>query len=212
MISLKSALKLCLVIGPTDCYFYDMFTIIKESIAGGITSIQLRDKNLDEKHIYELGKRVLKTLPSSFLLIINDYVDVAKKLKVAVHLGQSDMECCLARKRLGKNSIIGLSIENIEQAKYYQYSEIDYFGIGPVFSTTSKLNVSQDIGIEGLMDIFKLLSHKPCLAIGGISTYNIDLLNKIGIDGIAVISAITQSKQPCLVAQMLLKSRNKSND
>lgn len=203
MINLIRAMKLCLVIGPGDCYPRDFFTVIQEAVAGGVTSIQLRDKQADEKQIAFLGKRLLDTFPA-VPLIINDHVEVAKFLNTGLHIGQSDMEYSIARKIMGQESWIGLSIENREQAKKYQSCDASYFGIGPVFSTNSKLDAASPLGIDGLNAVLSLLAPKPCVAIGGITLSNAALLARTNIQGVAVISAISAAKNPCYAAEQLL--------
>jgi thiamine-phosphate pyrophosphorylase len=209
MIDLKQALKLCLIIGNSNCHQQNLFEIIQQAIKGGITSLQLREKNTEEKDVANLGKELLKILPAHIPLIINDYVDVAKYLGTAVHLGQSDMGYSQARKKLGKKTIIGISIENINQAKSFQNCDNNYYGIGPIFTTRSKHNAAKPIGIHGLNKILTLLSQKPCIAIGGISLNNIASLKTTNIDGIAVISAVTKANSPYLATHQLITQWNK---
>ena len=204
MKNFSEALRLCLVIGHLDCHPHSMLTIIKQAIAGGVTSIQLREKNLTEEKIAKQGSQLLKILPHHIPLIINDHVAVAKFLKIPLHIGQADTKYQYARKIMGKAAIIGLSIENIRQANHFQSCDADYFGVGPVFATSSKSDAAPAIGLENLRTIVSILSPKACVAIGGVNQHNAAPVYKTGVCGIAVISAITQAENPYLATQKLL--------
>ena len=117
------------------------------------------------------------------------------------------MQYELARKKLGRNIIIGLSIENINQAEQCKNLDVDYYGVGPIFATESKADAAAAIGITELIIIQKILAAKPCVAIGGINITNIADVKNTGT-GVAVISAITQASNPQFAAQQLLASVN----
>lgn len=200
----KTSLKLCLVIGQHDCLHYDIFTTIKLAIQGGVTSIQLREKNITESELIELATQIRYLLPEKIPLIINDYVDVAAYLKLPVHIGQHDLVYTLTRKKMGPHGIIGLSVSNVEQAEQSKILDVDYYGIGPVFTTQSKVDAGKETGINALNHISTILKHKPCIAIGGINPQNIKQLRTSFIDGVAVISAIASSTAPTQAAEDLL--------
>ncbi len=205
-LSLEEKLKLYLVIGPADCGedVEVMLMIIQQAVRGGVRCIQLRDKTNDEVYVKETAQRIIEilkdleiTLEEEILFIINDHVHIATALNVGLHIGQNDMPYEKAREIMGREAIIGLSIENFSQAQAYRdaaYSiPVNYFGVGPIFPAVShsKPDVSPDIGVEELRKITGCLSHTPCVAIGGIKAYNIYQLQDSGIAGIAVISALT---------------------
>src|SRR3990167_7581894 len=107
--------------------------LISQTIAGGATHIQLRNKNCDKVILFTIGKKLLTiTRPKKIPLIINDHIDLALALDAdGVHIGQTDLPYSIARKLLGKNKIIGLSIQTLEQAKQAVNCDADYFGVGP---------------------------------------------------------------------------------
>ncbi|MDF1760806.1 MAG: thiamine phosphate synthase [Coxiellaceae bacterium] len=201
----QQALKCCLVIGPSCGVKHSWIDTIQLAIQGGITSIQLREKNASEAEMARMAKQLLKLLPSHIPLIINDHVDVAKQLQCAAHIGQSDMPFVEARRLLGTQSVTGLSIENLEQARQYKNCGATYFGVGPVFTTGSKPDAAEALGINKTIQIIELLDPTPCVLIGGIDKTNVHHLPPQK-SGIAVISAITQAISPLLATQQLLKA------
>ncbi len=197
------ALKLCLVIGPLDCRPHDFFTVLEQAIDGGVSCIQLRDKNASPEQTEKLARQILKITPPNIPLIINDHVNVAKKLNCALHIGQTDMNYHQVREILGGQAIIGLSINNLFQAKQYKNCGANYFGIGPIFPTHSKSNATPPLGIDHLNIINKQLAPTPCIAIGGINPNNVASVFSAHIAGVAVISAIAQANNPKHAAQQL---------
>jgi thiamine-phosphate pyrophosphorylase len=171
--------------------------VVKSLIPHGISCVQLRMKNASTTTLLETGyalKTLLKTYPIK--LIINDHIDIAKQLDAdGVHLGQDDASIDEARATLGPEKILGLSLENLQQAKYFANTDVDYFGVGPVFSTTTKADAAPVIGVDALHD-FRHLINKPLVAIGGIHHKNINNVLKTGVDGVAVVSAILAHASP----------------
>lgn len=206
MDNLKQALTLCLVIGPSYCEENAFDAIIDNAIKGGATAIQLRDKKIDDSHFIHIANTLKQRLPQHILLVVNDRYHIAKELNLALHIGQSDVDYNFARNHLGKQAIIGVSIENMQQAQRFKKSDASYFGIGPVFSTTSKADAAPAIGLSLTQHIADTLSPTPCVAIGGITQTNITAFSTINnVNGIAVISAITQATSPLNATQQLLK-------
>ncbi|MDF1796711.1 MAG: thiamine phosphate synthase [Coxiellaceae bacterium] len=204
-ISWSQALKVCLVIGPSSCTKANWIDVTQQAIKGGITSVQLREKSASPNELIEMAQQLLALLPAHIPLIINDHVDIAKQLHCAVHIGQSDVLFSLAREALGAKSIIGLSIENMAQAKEYKNCGASYFGVGPVFQTKSKLDAAEAMGTAEAAKIIDLLSPTPCLLIGGINVTNVKQLPK-NKAGIAVISAITHARSPVIATQQLFET------
>lgn len=203
MFNFKQALRLCLVIGPSSVKG-DWLAVVKQAIVGGATMVQLRDKNLDESAIERGALQLLSCVPPSIPLIINDHIAVAKKLGLGLHIGQKDGPCSYAREQLGSNAIIGLSIESKQQAIACRNSGADYFGIGPVFSTSSKPDAAKPLGIKQAINIAQFLQPLPSVFIGGVGVNNVVKLAGAA-DGIAVISAITNAPSPKCAAQQLLR-------
>ena len=126
-------------------------------------------------------------------LIINDNVDIAIQVDAdGVHVGQSDMEAGCVREQLGKNKIIGVSVQTVKQALLAQEQGADYLGVGAVFPTGSKAD-AEDVDYETLRAICNAVTI-PVVAIGGIGQENVEQLMGSGIAGVAVISAIFAQK------------------
>ena len=167
-----------------------LYEVVKESLDGGATFIQLREKNLDQAHFLEEA-RELKKLCAEYQVpfVINDNVDIAMQMDAdGVHVGQSDMETGDVRAKLGPDKIIGVSAQTVEQAVLAEKRGADYLGVGAVFPTGSK-DDADDVSHETLRAICQAVSI-PVIAIGGITVENTPLLKGTGICGIAVISAI----------------------
>lgn len=206
MLNLSEQLRLCFVVGSGDCRHFELLETVQQAVAGGVTCIQLRDKQANAKELIEQGRALQAILPSHVLLLINDQVDVAVELGVGVHLGQSDESPFSAREKLGLQAVVGLSITAEAQINDAKNSVVDYFGVGPVFTTTSKLDASQPINQLELEQSLMQLHPKPCVLIGGIDQSNLHCLPCHVIAGVAVISAIAKSPQPRLASRQLLNS------
>jgi len=144
--------------------------IVETAAAGGVSIVQLREKDATTREFVAIGRRVAEILRSRRIpLIINDRVDVALAvLADGVHLGTSDMSVTDARAILGPRAIIGLSVENEKQAVTAERLDVDYLGVSPVFSTPTKTDTGAPWGVEGLWRLRPLVK-KPLIAIGGIT-------------------------------------------
>ncbi len=192
-------LKLCLV---TERYDNDF---ILAALSGGVTLIQYRDKFKsfsDQLHAALSLKVLLK--PYAIPLIINDNVELAKTVDAdGVHLGQSDQSPLDARKILGPDKIIGLSIENLEQLENAnQLSCINYVAASALFPTPSKTNCNYYWGLDGLKDFVRRSRH-PVITIGGITASNVFDVMQSGVVGVAVISAIHGSNPKSAAKQLM---------
>ena len=170
-----------------------LYEAVEESLKGGITCLQLREKNLDAERFLEEAQR-LKPLCRSYNvpLIINDNVGIALKSNAdGVHIGQSDGDIAATRARIG-NKILGVSASTVEEALEAERAGADYLGVGAVFPTNSK-NDAERVSLSTLRDICNAVS-VPVVAIGGITLDNVSLLTDSGVCGIAVISAIYAQK------------------
>jgi len=169
--------------------------IAKTSAENGATLIQYRDKQNDTRSMIGIAREIKSALASTGVpFIVNDRVDIALASEAnGVHLGQEDMPPSDARRLLGEDAIIGLSIKTDEQAKTAPIEYLDYAFVGGVFETGSKEN-PVSIGISGWMEIANILKNRepdlPVGAIAGIDRANIGSLFKIGCDGVAMISAL----------------------
>lgn len=163
---------------------------VEESLKGGATMIQLREKHLDHEHFLKEAKEI-KELCRKYQVpfLINDDVDLAVEVDAAgVHVGQHDMEAGEVRKKIGPNRILGVSAQTVEQALLAQQAGADYLGVGAVFPTGTK-DDADAVSIQTLGEICRAVSI-PVVAIGGIGQHNVMQLAGSGICGIAVVSAI----------------------
>ncbi len=199
-------LKLCLVTHFQNKSFEYCKSLILNAIKGGVTSIQLREKNKELFEVYDLALKLKSCLtPLNIPLIINDHIQIAKAIDAeGVHLGQSDISPNEARKLIGSHKIIGLSIETYEELEIAnQLTCIDYVAASAVFPSKTKSNCKTIWGIEGLRQIIRLSKH-PVVAIGGIDTNNIRMIFESGVCGAAVVNAIHDSVDPKKKASQLL--------
>ena len=167
-----------------------LYEQVEEAIKGGVTFVQLREKNLDEESFLNEALEIQKLCRKYDVpFVINDNVKIAKKINAdGVHVGQSDMEAENVRVILGDDKILGVSAQTVEQAVLAEKHGADYLGVGAVFPTGSKAD-AEDVSYETLNAICEAVSI-PVVAIGGISAGNVLTLKCSGISGIAVISAI----------------------
>ena len=169
----------------------DLCKAVEYSIKGGATIVQLREKFVSDEKFLEIAKVVQKvTKKYNIPLIINDNVKIAKEIDAeGVHIGQSDESLEEARKILGKNKIIGVSVGSVEEALKAERGGADYLGIGTVFYTGSKKDINEPLGLENLKIIADSIKI-PSVAIGGIHLNNVKEVMKTGVCGVAVISEI----------------------
>ena len=183
----------------------EFFHVLEKSLQGGASLVQLREKSLNTKSFYERAVKT-KTICDRYgiPLIINDRLDIALATDATgLHIGQKDLPLKVARKLLGGNKIIGLSISNKHQAIESNNLEVDYIGLSPVFSTNTKTkDLDRPLGLEGIKTISQL-SNKPIVSIGGIDKTNAANIMQYGSNGIAVVSAISKAANPKLATEQL---------
>ena len=194
---MKCDKKNLLLYAVTDRHWLEgrkLIDVVKESLDGGVTMVQLREKTLEEGKFLEEAKE-LQTLcrERHIPFIVNDNVDIAKAMDAdGVHVGQDDMETMDVRAKLGPDKIIGVSAHTVEEALLAEKQGADYLGVGAVFPTSSKSDVDV-MPYETLKAICEAVSI-PVVAIGGIGRENVSRLTGSGICGVAVISAIYAQK------------------
>jgi thiamine-phosphate pyrophosphorylase len=178
--------------------------VVLQSVKGGAACVQIREKNLPTRAFIEEAVRIRKILaPFGVPLIINDRIDVALAVKAeGVHVGQDDMPYETARKLMGPNAIIGLSVETWEDVEQAEKLDVDYLGVSPVFETPTKTDTKGCWGLEGLSKI-KEFSRHPLVAIGGLNPGNAKAVVLAGADSIAVVSAICAAPDPFTVSKEL---------
>ena len=177
---------------------------VEEAILGGVTLVQLREKEISSKEYLELAQRVKEVTDRHDIpLIINDRIDIALAVDAdGVHLGPEDLPVPLARKLLGDGKIIGSSAASVDEALLFQAQGADYLGVGAVFPTATKRG-TEKVGLEDLRGI-KSAVHIPVVAIGGINAENAKPVMETGVDGVAVVSAIMNQTDIREAARQLL--------
>lgn len=168
----------------------DLGKAVEDSILGGATIVQLREKDITSREFYAIATKI-KAITDKYNvpLIINDRLDIALAVGAfGVHIGQSDMPCIIARQVLGKDRIIGVSVHTLEEALEAEKDGADYLGCGAVFSTSTKKD-AKNVSYDQLKEI-KSRVKIPVVAIGGINEKNLVQLKGTNIDGVAIVSAI----------------------
>ncbi len=178
---------------------------VEEALKGGVTLLQLREKEKTTREYIELAQKVHSiTKKYNVALIIDDRVDVALAIQAeGVHLGQSDMPVSIARKLMGNDKIIGATAKTVVQAKEAYKQGADYLGVGAIYPTATKVKTVLT-STETLKDICSAVPI-PANAIGGLNKDNIDVLKGTPIAGICVVSAIMKAESPKKAAIELIE-------
>ena len=199
MSKIEDMLAVYFISGTQDIIKGSLFSVLEEALQAGITCFQYREKgtgSLTNPIEIEETARKCQQLCQKYKVpfLVNDDVELALKIgSDGIHVGQGD-QAIEEVVELFQGKIVGLSCEtqkHVELAN--QFSEISYYGIGPVFGTISKADAVQPIGLEKL-DRYAKISEKPVVAIGGISTKNSQAVLNTAVAGVSVISAITRAE------------------
>jgi thiamine-phosphate pyrophosphorylase len=189
------------------CLGRDLLDIVRQAVQAGVGLVQLREKQASTRQFVELA-RAVRTITSnaSVPLLINDRIDVALAVEAdGVHVGQSDMPFDLARKLLGPDKIIGLSIDTWDQLLQANQWDPDYLGIGPVYPTSTKTDTSGEWGLEGVQKA-RAASVHTLVGIGGITRDNAAGVIAAGAQGVAVVSAICSAPSPARAVKDLRRA------
>ena len=163
---------------------------VEQAILGGCTMVQLREKNISSLDFFKLATEI-KAVTDNFgvPLIINDRIDIALAVHAAgVHIGQSDIPAAIVREIIGDDMLMGVSASSVSEAIQAQKDGADYLGVGAMFPTGTKTDAAI-VSIKELQNIRQSVA-LPIVAIGGINKENAGLFHDMGIDGLAVVSAI----------------------
>ena len=181
----------------------DLLSSVGEALEGGVTMVQLREKNLSGRSFYELALALRAlTLAQKVPLIINDRLDIALAAGAdGVHLGQEDLPAGAAREVLGMGQLLGISAATLDEALQAERQGADYIGVGAMFPTTTKENV-RSVSLLQLRVIKQALS-VPVVAIGGITAANAPEVRATGVDGFCVAKAILGERDIRAAAQGL---------
>jgi len=185
----------------------DIVSVVERAVRGGVTVVQVREKNRETRDFLNISIRIKKTLENHNIpLIINDRIDIALAVGAdGVHLGQNDMPIDIARRILGPDRIIGISVSTVDEAIEAENGGADYLAISPVWSTKTKINTPEEVGLEGI-DRIRKVTDLPLVGIGNIKVENAKSVISAGCNGIAVVSAIMSAPDPELAARKLLRT------
>lgn len=174
---------------PTSPEFKRILTLVRAAALAGINLIQLREKNLSARNLYELASSAAAiTAGSATRLLVNDRADIARAAGChGVHLATHSLDARIVRKTFGPDFLIGASTHSIEEASDARDDGADFAVFGPIFDTPSKRAYGQPLGLEKLEAAAHALSVFPIIAIGGITRENTPLVLRAGAGGIAAI-------------------------
>lgn len=190
----REALRLYLVTNRYQDSLESFLEKVEMACRSGVTIIQLREKNLTTNQYYQLAKQV-KEITDAYQvpLIIDDRLDVCLAVDAAgLHIGDDELPVSVARKVLGPNKILGVTAKTVKRALEAETSGADYLGTGAIFPTTTKENAPITL-ISTLKTICKTVAI-PVVAIGGLTSENIDQLIDTGIAGVAVVRDLMQAE------------------
>lgn len=179
----------------TDSYLSRAGNIsdVKNALKAKVKIVQYREKYASSFQMYKEAL-TLRRICKEIIFLINDRIDVALAVDAdGVHLGQDDLPIQVARKLLGKDKIIGVSVHNLKQAKQAERLGADYISVGPIFFTQTKPDIKKPVGLELIREIKKQVS-LPLVAIGGINLFNAKEVIASGADSICAISSVVTKK------------------
>jgi thiamine-phosphate pyrophosphorylase len=202
----KSQIDLSLYLVTEESIAIEELTrIIAESVSGGVSIVQLREKNNSSLSFYKKASALKQLLNGlSIPLVINDRVDIALAVGAdGIHIGQDDLPLPVVKKMVPEDMIVGVSVSTLEEALEAERNGADYIGVGSVFPTKTKQDATL-MALEDLGEICRGVSI-PAVAIGGITADNMSALSNSGLSGTAVVSAIMNADNPKTASESLLK-------
>jgi thiamine-phosphate pyrophosphorylase len=178
--------------------------IIRAGVAGGVTMVQLREKDATTREFFEEGLKIREFLGEHNIpLIINDRLDIALALDAdGIHVGQDDMPVAVARRILGEGKIIGASVFTPAEAREAEAAGADYLGLSPIFITSTKPDLTAQLGIDGIAPIRQAV-RIPVVGIGSMNVGNAFAAVRAGLDGVAVVSAVCSHRDPEAAARAI---------
>ncbi|WP_462320722.1 thiamine phosphate synthase [Halochromatium sp.] len=190
-------LSVYLITDAALCARAGLVETVAAGLRGGVTVVQLRDKQVSDTELIEQGRALKGLLTGTGVpLIVNDRLEVALAIDAdGVHLGQSDHSVAEAREVMGAEAILGLSLQSLDQLQRLDPTLVDYLGVGPVFATTTKPDHSSPLGFDGLAKICDA-SPLPVVAIGGLRAEHAGAVWSAGAEGMALVSAICAADNP----------------
>lgn len=200
------AFDLYLVTDRTQTRGRDLLWVLEQALAGGVTAVQLREKDLAGKELFQLAEQTRRLCDRhEAALFINDRIDVARAVDAAgVQLGKASLPIETARSLLGPQKIIGYSIHSLEEGQQAERSGADFVVFGPLYFTPSKARFGRPQGLTALRRTVDTLA-LPVYAIGGITAENTSQVQSAGARGVALISAIIGAEAPRDAARTIVR-------
>lgn len=199
-------LDLCVITHRVERLNRGHLEVAAGALEGGARAVQLREKRLSDRALWELGQQMRRlTREHKAILIVNDRVDIALAVGAdGVHLGEEDLPVAAARRMMGPEAIIGASVASAQEARAAEEEGASYVSVGSIFPTASKADAGEAVGISAIGEI-KHAVRLPVLAIGGIKCDNVETVIRGGADGVAVLSAIAEAEDMTKAAATLLR-------
>lgn len=171
-----------------DASFGDPVVIAQQLFAGGAELVQLRNKFAHSGIVYKQAEAIVAAAPNGAQVLVNDRVDIARMVGAdGAHVGQDDLPTLEARNILGQSGVLGLSTHSRTEAVECDIEVVDYIALGPIFSTTTKMEVCNSLGLDVLATVCEI-AQKPVVAIGGITVDNAPDVLAAGATSVAIIS------------------------
>ena len=199
-----SYLRTYLVTDPVLCGARGVLAVIESAVAGGVTTVQIRDKTAGGRELFELVCKAAELTDGKAALLVNDRVDVYSAAKAAgaavdgVHLGQEDLPVAAVRKVIGPDAVIGLSADkqaHLDEVHELPPGTVDYLGVGAIRETSTKADHPAPLGYSGFAQVAAATT-LPCVAIGGVQARDTLPLREAGAAGVATVSAICAADDP----------------
>lgn len=208
----RKLIKNYFIMGSVNCKAAPEL-ILTQAIQGGITIFQYREKGegaLEGKDKWELAQKLKKICQAHHIpFIVNDDLDLALEVEAdGLHIGQDDGPIDVIRERIG-NKLLGISVHTLAEADTAIKSGADYFGVGPIFPTTTKTDTEPVQGVSFIAELRAKGYNVPIVGIGGIKTENAALVTEAGADGVSVITAITGAENIPAETKRLLEQVEK---
>ncbi len=195
----------CLVTDRHQAGSRDLFAVVGQALQAGVRAVQLREKDLATRDLYDLaGKLLAMTRGAGAALLINDRVDVAMALATdGVHLTRRSLPPREARSLLGPEKLIGISCHSLAEVREAEDGGVDFVVLGPIFETPSKARFGPPL-TTAILRQARATTSLPILAIGGINSLRVPEVMAAGADGVSVISAVMAAPDPGAAASQLL--------
>jgi thiamine-phosphate pyrophosphorylase len=180
---------------PSSEDFQNVLALVRAGCRANIPLIQLREKNLDTRTLYELTARAVEiTRGTNTRLLVNDRADIARAARAdGCHLTTRSIEASIIRRTFGPDFLIGVSTHTLSEARTARDDGADFAVFGPVFDTPSKHAYGPPVGVESLREAAQALSPFPLLALGGVALENVPEISRAGASGIAAIRLFSES-------------------